>query len=87
MFTEDGLVRGYLNQKVKGNLYSIQFSYIWTAPQWSSGRVLTWCAGGCGFNSWLGHTRDLVLGASLFSIKWKDEKMWEIYPLLAGKCD
>ena len=37
--------------------------------RWSSGRALIWCVGGCGFNSWPGHTKDfkMVTDASLLS--------------------
>ena len=36
-----------------------------------SGRALAWCAGGGGFNSWLGHTKDFEYGidASLLSTR------------------
>ena len=30
--------------------------------RWSSGRVLSWCVGGRGFDSWSGHTKDFKNG-------------------------
>ena len=54
---------------------------------WSSGRVLAWCAGGCGFESRLGHTTDFKNGTWCLAFKGYTKEIWSVYLLLTVKCD